>query len=132
MPTTPEYGLSVNYLEFMLNLPWEEYTQDRLDLDQAARILNRNHHGIEKVKERMIEHLAVLALTKQVTGPILCLCGPPGVGKTSLGASIAKALSRKCARISLGGMHDEAEIRGHRKNLHRCYAWAHFTANSQA
>ena len=115
VPTTPEYSLSLNYLEFMLNLPWNEYTQDRLDIKQAARILDRNHYGIQKVKNRIIEHLAVLQLTQALRGPILCLCGPPGVGKTSLGKSIAEALSRKCARISLGGMHDEAEIRGHRR-----------------
>ena len=115
MPSTPEYSLALNYLEFMVNLPWEAYTQDRLDLQHAERILDRNHHGMKKVKDRVIEHLAVLKLAKTVKGSILCLCGPPGVGKTSLGSSIAEALSRKFGRISLGGMHDEAEIRGHRK-----------------
>ena len=113
--STPEYALLLNYLKFMLSLPWGEYTQDRLDLEEAERILHRNHYGILKVKNRLIEHLAVLKLTQSIRGPILCLCGPPGVGKTSLGRSIAKALNRNYTRISLGGMHDEAEIRGHRK-----------------
>lgn len=114
-PSTPEYALIFNYLKFMLSLPWHEYTKDNMDLEQAERILNRHHYGISKVKNRLIEHLAVLKLTQSIRGPILCLCGPPGVGKTSLGRSIASALSRSYGRISLGGMHDEAEIRGHRR-----------------
>ncbi len=107
--------MSMNYVEFLLDLPWHEFTRDNYDLRRARKILDRDHFGMEKVKERIIEFLAVLKLKKELKGPILCLYGPPGVGKTSLGKSIAKALRRKYIRMSLGGMHDEAEIRGHRK-----------------
>ena len=115
MPATPEHALLLNHIEFMISLPWQSYAPDRLDIEQAAQTLARNHHGITKVKERILEHLAVMKLTKATGGSILCLVGPPGVGKTSLGRSIAQAIGRPFIRIALGGMHDEAEIRGHRK-----------------
>jgi len=114
-PASPEYGIALNYIELMLDLPWGEYSQDNLDLLHAQKILDEDHYGLEKVKERILEYLAVLKLRQDLRGPILCLYGPPGVGKTSLGRSIAKALGRKYIRMSLGGLHDEAEIRGHRK-----------------
>ncbi|GAB4130483.1 MAG: endopeptidase La [Raineya sp.] len=114
-PASPEYGIALNYIELMLDLPWNEYSEDNLDLSNAEKILNAEHYGLEKVKERILEYLAVLKLRQNLRGPILCLYGPPGVGKTSLGRSIAKALGRKYIRMSLGGLHDEAEIRGHRK-----------------
>lgn len=114
-PMAAEYPVAMNYVEFMLDLPWGEYTQDDFDLKRARRILDRDHFGLEKVKTRILEYLAVLKLKQDMKGPILCLYGPPGVGKTSLGRSIAKALQRKYIRMSLGGVHDEAEIRGHRK-----------------
>jgi len=114
-PASPEYGIALNYIELMLDLPWGEYSQDNLDLLHAQKILDEDHYGLEKVKERVLEYLAVLKLRQDLRGPILCLYGPPGVGKTSLGRSIAKALGRKYIRMSLGGLHDEAEIRGHRK-----------------
>ncbi|MCY4418865.1 MAG: endopeptidase La [Cytophagales bacterium] len=115
MPGVPEYSVSMNYLEFLVNLPWETYQERSVDLKRVKKVLDRHHYGIEKVKERVVEYLAVLSLKKDMKAPILCLCAPPGVGKTSLGTSIAKALQRECLRISLGGLHDEAEIRGHRK-----------------
>lgn len=111
----PEYGIQRTYLEFLLELPWYEYSKDQFDLKKAQKILNKDHFGMEKVKERIIEHLAVLKLKGDMKSPIICLYGPPGVGKTSLGRSIAEALGRKYARMSLGGLRDEAEIRGHRK-----------------
>ncbi len=114
-PMAAEYPVAMNYIEFMLDLPWGEYTEDDFDLKRAKRILDRDHFGLEKVKSRILEYLAVLKLKRDMKGPILCLYGPPGVGKTSLGRSIAKALQRKYIRMSLGGVHDEAEIRGHRK-----------------
>lgn len=114
-PALPEYGLSVNYLELLLDLPWEEYTIDNFDLKRCQQILDKDHHGLEKVKKRILEYLAVLKLKGDMKSPILCFIGPPGVGKTSLGKSIAKALKRKYVRMSLGGLHDEAEIRGHRR-----------------
>ncbi|HET7179701.1 MAG TPA: endopeptidase La [Chryseosolibacter sp.] len=114
-PMAAEYPVAMNYVEFMLDLPWAEYTEDDFDLKRAKRILDRDHFGLEKVKTRILEYLAVLKLKNDMKGPILCLYGPPGVGKTSLGKSIAKALQRKYIRMSLGGVHDEAEIRGHRK-----------------
>jgi len=114
-PMAAEYPVAMNYVEFMLDLPWGEYTEDDFDLKRAQRILDRDHFGLEKVKTRILEYLAVLKLKQDMKGPILCLYGPPGVGKTSLGRSIAKALQRKYIRMSLGGVHDEAEIRGHRK-----------------
>ena len=110
-----EYGVQRNYLELLLDLPWDEFSMDNFDLKRAQRILDRDHFGLEKVKKRVIEFLAVLKLRNDMKSPILCLTGPPGVGKTSLGKSIAEALGRKYVRISLGGMRDEAEIRGHRK-----------------
>ena len=110
-----EYGVSRHYLDWILNLPWEKETEDKLDLVAAERILNEQHFGLTKVKDRLLEFLAVIKRRKQIKGPILCLVGPPGVGKTSLGKSVADALGRKFARIALGGMRDEAEIRGHRR-----------------
>lgn len=114
-PMAAEYPVAMNYVEFMLDLPWAEYTTDNFDLKRAKKILDADHFGLEKVKTRILEYLAVLKLKQDMKGPILCLYGPPGVGKTSLGRSIAKALNRKYVRMSLGGVHDEAEIRGHRK-----------------
>ena len=114
-PQMAEYGNSLNYIELLLDLPWEEYTPDNFDLQKVKEILDKDHYGLEKVKERILEHLAVLKLKGDMKAPILCLWGPPGVGKTSLGMSIARALGRKVARISLGGLHDESEIRGHRR-----------------
>ncbi|HWA35721.1 MAG TPA: endopeptidase La [Cyclobacteriaceae bacterium] len=114
-PQAAEFPVSMNYVELMLDLPWEDYTTDDFDLKRAAKILDKDHFGLEKVKTRILEYLAVLKLKQDMKGPILCLYGPPGVGKTSLGKSIARSLQRNYVRISLGGMHDEAEIRGHRK-----------------
>ncbi len=114
-PAAAEYGVSRNYLDWILALPWQQETEDKLDLKAAEKILNEQHFGLEKVKDRLLEFLAVLQRRKEIKGPILCLVGPPGVGKTSLGKSVADALGRKFARISLGGMRDEAEIRGHRR-----------------
>ncbi len=114
-PSSPEYATTINYVELLLDLPWGDYTKDNFDLKNAKKILDEDHFGLEKVKERIIEYLAVLKLKDNMKSPILCLYGPPGVGKTSLGKSIAKALDRKYVRIALGGLHDEAEIRGHRK-----------------
>jgi ATP-dependent Lon protease len=114
-PATGEYSVQLNYLQTLLELPWNEYTKDNFDLKRAQRILDKDHFGLEKVKDRIIEHLAVLKLKGDMKSPIICLYGPPGVGKTSLGKSVAKALKRKYIRMSLGGLHDEAEIRGHRK-----------------
>ncbi len=114
-PASPEYGIEINYLQVLLELPWNEYTKDNFDLQHAQKILDKEHFGLEEIKDRIIEHLAVLKLKKSLKAPILCLVGPPGVGKTSLGRSIAKAINRKYVRISLGGLHDESEIRGHRK-----------------
>jgi ATP-dependent Lon protease len=114
-PMAAEYPVAMNYVEFMLDLPWGEYTVDDFDLKRAKKILDHDHFGLTKVKTRILEYLAVLKLKNDMKGPILCLYGPPGVGKTSLGRSIAKALQRKYVRMSLGGVHDEAEIRGHRK-----------------
>ena len=114
-PTSPDYSVQLTYLQFMLDLPWGEMSEDNLDLEHAQKVLDDDHFGLENVKERIIEYLAVLKLKGNMRSPILCLWGPPGVGKTSLGKSIANALGRKYIRISLGGMHDEAEIRGHRK-----------------
>src|SRR5688572_21886270 len=114
-PQVAEYSLQLNYLELLLDLPWDFTTKDNFDLKVVKRILDEDHHGLEEVKERILEHLAVLKLKGDMKAPILCLVGPPGVGKTSLGKSIAKALKRKFVRMSLGGLHDESEIRGHRK-----------------
>lgn len=114
-PQGAEYGVQLNYLQLLLDLPWGVYTKDKFDLKKAQQILERDHSGLEKVKERIIEYLAVLKLKGDMKSPILCLYGPPGVGKTSLGKSIAEAIGRKYVRMSLGGVHDEAEIRGHRK-----------------
>lgn len=114
-PQSPDYSVQLNYLQTMLSLPWSVYTTDNFNLKNAEKTLNKDHYGLEKVKERILEHLAVLKLKGDLKSPIICLYGPPGVGKTSLGKSIAAALKRKYIRMSLGGIHDEAEIRGHRK-----------------
>ena len=114
-PSTPDYSIQYNYIQFMLDLPWGEMSEDNLDLKHAQQVLDEDHYGLDQVKERIVEYLAVLKLKGNMKSPILCLYGPPGVGKTSLGKSVARALGRKYVRISLGGMHDEAEIRGHRK-----------------
>ena len=114
-PAAAEYSVQVNYIQTLLDLPWNLYTQDNLDLNNARKVLDSDHFGLDEVKERILEHLAVLKLKGDLKSPILCLYGPPGVGKTSLGRSVAKALDRKYVRMSLGGLHDEAEIRGHRK-----------------
>lgn len=114
-PQGADYSVQLNYIELLLELPWEHYSKDKFDLARAQKVLDRDHYGLEKVKERIIEHLAVLKLKGDMKSPILCLYGPPGVGKTSLGKSIAEAIGREYARMSLGGLRDEAEIRGHRK-----------------
>jgi ATP-dependent Lon protease len=114
-PAAAEYSVQVNYVQTLLDLPWGFFTEDNLDLNNARRVLDDDHFGLDEVKERILEHLAVLKLKGDLKSPILCLYGPPGVGKTSLGKSVAKALNRKYVRMSLGGLHDEAEIRGHRK-----------------
>ena len=125
-PQSPEYQIQVSYLQTLVALPWNEYTEDSLNIQRAEKTLNKNHYGMEKVKERILEFLAVLKLQQEKyknsnkesdmpKTPIICLYGPPGVGKTSLGKSIADALKRKYVRISLGGLHDESEIRGHRR-----------------
>lgn len=114
-PQSPDYSIQLQYLETLLELPWKEYTEDNFDIRHAQSILDKDHFGLDKVKERILEHLSVLKLKGNLHAPILCLYGPPGVGKTSLGKSIADALGRKYVRISLGGLHDEAEIRGHRR-----------------
>ncbi len=114
-PATGEYSVQLNYLQTLLDLPWNEYTKDNFDLKRAQKILDEDHFGLENVKDRILEYLAVLKLKGDLKSPILCLYGPPGVGKTSLGKSVARALDRKYVRMSLGGLHDEAEIRGHRK-----------------
>lgn len=114
-PQMPEHSIQRNYLEFMLDLPWNEYTDDNFDLKRAKKVLDRDHFGLDDIKERILEYLAVLKLKGDMNSPIICLYGPPGVGKTSLGKSVAEALNRKYIRMSLGGLHDESEIRGHRK-----------------
>lgn len=114
-PQMPEHSIQRNYLEFMLDLPWNEYTDDNFDLKRAEKVLDRDHFGLDDIKERILEYLAVLKLKGDMNSPIICLYGPPGVGKTSLGKSVAEALNRKYIRMSLGGLHDESEIRGHRK-----------------
>ncbi len=114
-PQAPDFGIQRNYLELFLDLPWNDYSKDNFDLKRAQKILDRDHFGLEDVKKRMIEHLAVLKLRNDMKSPIICLAGPPGVGKTSIGKSVAEALGREYVRISLGGLRDEAEIRGHRK-----------------
>ncbi|MDD2642768.1 MAG: endopeptidase La, partial [Bacteroidales bacterium] len=114
-PHQPDYGIQLNYLQFLVDLPWGEYSKDKLDLKRARKILDHDHSGLDTVKDRILEHLAVLKLKGDLKSPILCLYGPPGVGKTSLGRSVARALGRNFARISLGGLHDESEIRGHRR-----------------
>ena len=114
-PSTPDYSVVYNHLDLMLDLPWNEYTEDSYDLNKARKILDHDHYGMDKIKERILEYLAVLKLKGDMKSPILCFIGPPGIGKTSLGKSIASAIKRKYMRVSLGGLHDESEIRGHRK-----------------
>ena len=114
-PSTPDYSIVYNHLDLMLDLPWNDYTDDLYDLKKASKVLDQDHYGMKKVKERILEYLAVLKLKGDMKSPILCFVGPPGIGKTSLGKSIANAIGRKYVRISLGGLHDESEIRGHRK-----------------
>ncbi|MCS2892089.1 endopeptidase La [Parabacteroides faecis] len=114
-PQSPDFSIQTQYVQTIINLPWNEYSKDNFNLAHAQKVLDRDHYGLEKVKERIIEHLAVLKLKGDMKSPIICLYGPPGVGKTSLGKSIAEALHRKYVRVSLGGLHDEAEIRGHRR-----------------
>ncbi len=114
-PSTPDYSIVYNHLDLMLDLPWEDYTKDQYDLKKAKKILDNDHYGMHKIKERILEYLAVLKLKGDMKSPILCFVGPPGIGKTSLGKSIANAINRKYVRVSLGGLHDESEIRGHRK-----------------
>ena len=114
-PQSPDFSIQTQYVQTIVNLPWNEYSKDNFNLAHAQKVLDRDHYGLEKVKERIVEHLAVLKLKGDMKSPIICLYGPPGVGKTSLGKSIAEALHRKYVRVSLGGLHDEAEIRGHRR-----------------
>jgi ATP-dependent Lon protease len=114
-PAAGEYSVQLNYIENLIELPWNEYTEDKFDLEYAQKVLDEDHFGLKEVKDRIIEHLAVIKLKNDLQSPILCLYGPPGVGKTSLGKSVARALNRKYVRMSLGGLHDESEIRGHRK-----------------
>lgn len=121
-PMVAEAVVVRTYLDWLILYPWSVKTEDGLDIREAERILNEDHYGLEKVKERILEDPSVRQLTKKIRGPILCFVGPPGVGKTSLGKSIARALGRKFVRFSLGGVRDEAEIRGHRRNVRRCHA----------
>ena len=114
-PAAPDYSISIGYCEFLVDLPWDHYSDDKIDLMEAQKILDKDHFGLDKVKDRIVEFLAVLKLKNNMKGPILCLAGPPGVGKTSLGKSIAKSMGREYTRMSLGGLHDESELRGHRK-----------------
>jgi ATP-dependent Lon protease len=114
-PSTPDYSVVYNHLDLMLELPWEDYTKDQYDFKKAKKILDHDHYGMDRIKERILEYLAVLKLKGDMKSPILCFVGPPGIGKTSLGKSIANAINRKYVRVSLGGLHDESEIRGHRK-----------------
>lgn len=114
-PSTPDYSITFNHLDLMLDLPWQEYTQDVYDIQKARKVLDNDHYGMDKIKDRILEYLAVLKLKGDMKSPILCFIGPPGIGKTSLGKSIANAIGRKYVRFSLGGLHDESELRGHRK-----------------
>src|SRR5690606_17628081 len=114
-PSSPDYNVQRNYLDFFTDLPWDTYTKDVFDINKAEKILDKAHFGLDDIKKRILEHMAVLKLKNNMKSPILCLVGPPGVGKTSLGKSVADALGRKYVRLSLGGLHDESEIRGHRK-----------------
>ena len=128
-PESSESSLVRTYLDWMTELPWSERTEDNLDLKKAKEVLDEDHFNLEKIKERFLEYLAVNKLRKEIRGPILCFVGPPGVGKTSLGKSIARALGRNFARISLGGIRDEAEIRGHRRTLRGGSTGPHHTGH---
>ena len=114
-PAAPDYHVIRTYVDLVLELPWRVSTEDQLDISRARQVLDEDHYDLKEVKERILEHLGVLKLNPQAKAPILCFVGPPGVGKTSLGQSIARALGRKFERLSLGGLHDEAELRGHRR-----------------
>lgn len=114
-PAASEYAVVRNYTEWIVNLPWRTYSKDRMDLNKIEQILQKDHYGLQKPKERILEYIAVKKLKGHLKGPILCFVGPPGTGKTSIGQSVARALNRKFIRMSLGGIHDEAEIRGHRR-----------------
>ena len=131
-PSTPDYSVIYNHLDLMLDLPWEEYTKDQYDFKKAKKILDHDHYGMEKIKQRILEYLAVLKLKGDMKSPILCFIGPPGIGKTSLGKSIANAINRKYVRVSLGGLHDESEIRGHRKTYIGAMPGRMITAMKQA
>jgi ATP-dependent Lon protease len=114
-PSTPDYSITFNHLDLLLDLPWDDYTEDVYDIKKARKVLDDDHYGMDKIKDRILEYLAVLKLKGDMKSPILCFIGPPGIGKTSLGKSIANAIGRKYVRFSLGGLHDESELRGHRK-----------------
>ncbi len=131
-PQAAEYSIQMNYLETMIELPWNDFTTDSFDLKKAQQVLDEDHYGLEKIKERIIEHLAVLKLKKDMKSPILCFAGPPGVGKTSLGKSIARALGRNYIRISLGGLRDEVRIARSQKDLHWRHAGPYHTKPAQS
>ncbi len=128
-PMASEYTVSRTYIDWLLEMPWNKKTRDRLDVSKADEILEEDHYGLEKVKKRILEYLAIRQLKSDMKGPILCFVGPPGVGKTSLGRSIARALGRKFSRMSLGGVRDEAEIRGHRRTYVGASTGANYSGN---
>ena len=124
-PASADASVLRSYIECVLELPWNTSTEDTIDLKKTKQILDKDHYGLDKVKERILEYLAVMSLSEDFKGPIICLVGPPGVGKTSIGRSIARAIGREFVRMSLGGVHDEAEIRGHRRTYVRCNSGPH-------